>query len=129
MVRVEAVAARRTLWLLSVCQFLMSSVLWAFAPILPVDLAAMPAAPASPAALSIWSGAILGANFLAAAVMAPWWGRVTDRVGPKWMLLRAGVAETIFTALMAFATAFWQLLVLRIGLGLWPGTRWRRRPW
>ncbi|MCL6563192.1 MAG: MFS transporter [Firmicutes bacterium] len=114
-------AARRTLWLLSVCQFLMSSVLWAFAPILPVDLAAMQGAPASPAALSLWSGAILGANFLAAAVMAPVWGRLTDRIGPKWMLIRAGVAETVFTALMAFANAPWQLLLLRIGLGLFAG--------
>jgi DHA1 family multidrug resistance protein-like MFS transporter len=103
-VRVEAVAGRRTIWLLSICQFLMSSVLWAFAPILPVDLATMPAA-----------------NFLAAAVMAPFWGRVTDRVGPKWMLIRAGAAETIFTALMAFATAPWELLALRIGLGLLAG--------
>lgn len=109
------------LWLISLCQFLMSAVLWAFAPILPVDLAAMPGASVSPAAFSLWSGAILGANFLAAAVMAPVWGRLTDRIGPKWMLIRAGVAETVFTALMAFANAPWQLLLLRFGLGLFAG--------
>ena len=71
--------------------------------------------------LSLWSGAIFASNFLMMAIVSPLWGRLADKYGRKPMLLRAaaGMAITIF--LMGFVTAPWQLLALRLLMGLFSG--------
>lgn len=71
--------------------------------------------------LSLWSGSIFASNFLMMAIVSPLWGRLADKYGRKPMLLRAaaGMAITIF--LMGFVTAPWQLLALRLLMGLFSG--------
>jgi DHA1 family multidrug resistance protein-like MFS transporter len=71
--------------------------------------------------LTFWSGAVFSVTFLAMAVVSPWWGRLADRYGRKPMLLRASLGMGIVIFLTGFAVNVYQLLVLRLILGLLSG--------
>src|SRR4028119_555424 len=70
-----------------------------------------------------WAGVINGASGATMALVAPLWGRLSDRMGRKLMLLRATFAAVVVVGSMAFVTGPWQLLVLRLLQGTLPGTR------
>lgn len=72
-------------------------------------------------AVALWSGILLGISPFIAGVMAPLWGRLADRHGPKRMVVGALVAYVVLLALSAAATRVAQLLALRIGVGLFGG--------
>ena len=72
-------------------------------------------------AIATWAGLIYGAAPLAAAFMSPIWGALGDRFGRRLMVLRSMFAIALFVAGMAFATSPFQLLLLRIGQGLFSG--------
>ncbi len=63
----------------------------------------------SHAAIVQWSGIAYGATFLAAAFVAPLWGRLGDRYGRKLMLIRAS---------LGMVTSVWQLVALRLFVGI-----------
>ena len=69
-----------------------------------------------------WAGVINGASGATMALVAPLWGRLSDRMGRKLMLLRATVAAVVVVGSMAFVTGPWQLLVLRLLQGTLTGT-------
>jgi DHA1 family multidrug resistance protein-like MFS transporter len=71
--------------------------------------------------VALWSGVLLTITPLLAALMGPVWGRLADRVGMKIMVTRVILAMTLHWALMYFATSIWQVLALRILLGLFSG--------
>lgn len=65
-----------------------------------------------------WSGVAYGATFLAAALVAPLWGRLGDRYGRKLMLVRASFGMAICMSLMGMVQDVWQLVALRLLVGL-----------
>ncbi|ANL39709.1 multidrug resistance protein MdtG [Rhizobium phaseoli] len=70
------------------------------------------------AAIVQWSGIAYGATFLAAALVAPLWGRLGDIYGRKLMLVRASLGMTVAISLMGMAGNVWQLMALRLFVGL-----------
>jgi MFS family permease len=70
---------------------------------------------------ALWSGVALGVTPALAALCAPLWGRVGDRFGNKLMVQRALFSCIVVMALMARASAPWQLLALRAIQGLLAG--------
>lgn len=71
--------------------------------------------------LNIWSGLIFSSTFVVLAIVSPLWGKLADEKGRKLMLLRASLGMAISISLMAFVTAAWQLLLLRMLLGAFSG--------
>jgi DHA1 family multidrug resistance protein-like MFS transporter len=68
------------------------------------------------------AGLINGASGATMAVVAPLWGKLSDRLGRKLMLLRATLAAAVVVGSMGFVSAPWQLLVLRLLQGTLTGT-------
>lgn len=71
--------------------------------------------------VALWSGVLLTVTPLLAAVLGPLWARLAVRVGMKMMVQRILVAIAIHWGLMYFVTDVWQMLGLRIFLGLFSG--------
>src|SRR5436190_1928631 len=71
--------------------------------------------------IALWSGLILSASPLMAALLGPLWGRLGDRKGMKLIATRATAANAVLWFSMAFAQNVWQLLLLRILLGILGG--------
>jgi len=69
------------------------------------------------ARLELWAGAILSAQFAAAALGNVFWGRVADRLGERRALLFALCGDGIFFFLTAFATTPWLVLTARFLAG------------
>ncbi|AEQ10430.1 multidrug efflux MFS transporter [Brucella melitensis] len=72
----------------------------------------------SHAAIVQWSGIAYGATFLAAAFVAPLWGRLGDRYGRKLMLIRASLGMAVAMSLIGMVTCVWQLVALRLFVGI-----------
>ena len=71
--------------------------------------------------IAFWSGILLSAPPLLAALLGPFWGRVAERTGMKLMVGRVLVTMTVIWALMYFAQDVTQVLILRIVLGIFSG--------
>lgn len=70
---------------------------------------------------ALWTGITLGVTPAIAALCAPLWGRVGDRFGNKLLVQRALLSCIVVMALMARASAAWQLFALRAIQGLLAG--------
>lgn len=73
------------------------------------------------AAVEQWSGIAFGATFLTAAILSPLWGKLADQRGRKLMLLRASLGMAIVMTLMGFAQNVYQLVGLRLLMGMVSG--------
>ncbi|QGN33907.1 MFS transporter [Microlunatus sp. Gsoil 973] len=73
------------------------------------------------ARVTLWSGLTFSATFVTAGLTAPVWGRLGDRYGRKSMLVRASLGMAIVTSAIGLAQDQWQLLVLRLIVGLLGG--------
>ena len=71
--------------------------------------------------IALWSGILLSAPPLLAALLGPFWGRVADRYGMKLMVGRVLVTMTVTWGLMYFASSVYHVLALRILLGIFSG--------
>ena len=111
---------RRTLYAVWIAQTLAIIGFSLRVPFLPFFLKDLGADSADQAA--IWSGLINAGGAGVMAITAPIWGVVSDRYGRKPMVLRSMFAATMTVGLMGFATAPWQLLVLRFIEGAFTGT-------
>lgn len=69
----------------------------------------------------LWAGMIFGANHLFISISSPFWGKLSDKIGPKMVMVPSGVAMAIVYALMAFATTPFHLLLLRCVFGMVSG--------
>jgi DHA1 family multidrug resistance protein-like MFS transporter len=69
----------------------------------------------------LWSGLLIGVSPLLAGALAPAWGRGADRFGGKRVLLGALVAYVVLLGLSAVARNVVELLLLRIGVGIFGG--------
>lgn len=111
----EHVTLRRTdLALLWISQFVNTAGLMALVPIMPLYMASLGA---SDATVGVWAGAAIAAPALPLAITTPLWGRLGDRIGPKWMVVRALVGLCLAMALMAAAGSPLGLLGARIVQG------------
>jgi len=71
--------------------------------------------------IASWSGLLLTISPLLAALLAPVWGRLGDRYGMKIMIERCALALALHWGLFGFAHSTYQLLGLRVMLGLFGG--------
>ncbi|NPV26051.1 MAG: MFS transporter [Firmicutes bacterium] len=71
--------------------------------------------------VKIWAGIVGSINSLFAALSSPFWGKLSDRLGRKPMVVRSCLSITIFSFLTSFAGNIYHLLVLRVLLGFFSG--------
>ncbi len=71
--------------------------------------------------LQWWSSAVYGLPLLGALLSAPYWGRLGDLVGHKYMIMRALLALALTQALMAYVDTPLMLALARLGQGLFAG--------
>ncbi len=71
--------------------------------------------------VAAWAGLLSSVNSGFNAAMAPVWGALGDRFGRKSMMLRAGFFLTLAYLLMAFVTGPYQLLGVRVMIGMLTG--------
>jgi DHA1 family multidrug resistance protein-like MFS transporter len=71
---------------------------------------------------ALWAGLIGFGPAIPATVMGPFWGRIADRIGYRYMLLRAVTCAAILLSLMALAPSPGVLLALRMVQGGLTGT-------
>jgi DHA1 family multidrug resistance protein-like MFS transporter len=74
-----------------------------------------------PSRAALWSGLLFGISPLIGGLLTPFWVMVAERTGNKPMVLRSLISYVILIALMAFCTNVWQLLALRVLLGVFSG--------
>src|SRR5687768_10068242 len=71
--------------------------------------------------VAMWSGLSLGVTPAITALLAPFWGRLSDRFGRKIMVERSLVSFICLMAGMAYATRAWHIFALRAVQGLFAG--------
>ena len=71
--------------------------------------------------VAMWSGLSLGVTPAMTALLAPAWGRVSDRFGRKIMVERSLISFILLMAGMAYATRAWHIFALRAVQGLFAG--------
>lgn len=106
---------RRNLWLLCAAQFIVNAGFSLIMPFLPYYVQSMGV---QGHAVEIWTGVIFSVTFVSAAIALPFWGQLSDRTGRRPMMLRSCIGMGLITALMGLTTAPWQLVGLRLLLGL-----------
>ncbi|MCG6920255.1 MAG: MFS transporter, partial [Acidobacteria bacterium] len=74
-----------------------------------------------PETAALWAGILIGVSPLLAGLLAPVWGRLADRHGHKGVAVKVLVAYVALLAFCAAVTRVEQLLVLRVGLGVFGG--------
>ena len=110
---------RRNQWVMAAAVFVVFSGFAFVLPFLPLYVHELGVADEERAAL--WAGILIGISPLLAGLMAPVWGRMADRRGAKRVALRALASYVVLLFLSAFVSSVGQLLVLRIGVGLFGG--------
>ncbi|MGE5674443.1 MAG: MFS transporter [Mycobacterium leprae] len=71
--------------------------------------------------VATWAGALGAVNAAGMMIMSPIWGALGDRVGRKAMMLRAGGFLSLAYALMSLVQGPWQLLGVRVMIGMLTG--------
>lgn len=99
--------------------FLSVTSLCVIAPLLPFFLRELGAT--SQTSALTWSGFALAAPALSYSVTAPLWGRLGDRWGQKWMVVRALAGLALTLILMGYAQTPFQFLLLRLLQGAFGG--------
>jgi MFS family permease len=114
----SATADRRNLRLLWVGQFINTAGLMMLVPIMPFYVQGMGID--GLAEVQTWAGVAIAAPALTLTVTTPLWGRLGDRIGRKWMVVRALAGLAAAMVVMASATSPVLLLAGRLlqgGLG------------
>ena len=112
-------AWRVTLWAMVAVQTIMSLSFTFLSPVMPLYLPQLGVE--TDFHLYLWSGFLGSVTSLVAAFTSPMWGRLSDRLGRKLMVLRSAFAISICTALMGLALNVWHLLAARLLMGAFAG--------
>ncbi len=112
-------AWRVTLWAMVAVQVIMSLSFTFLSPVMPLYLPELGIE--TDFHLYLWSGLLGSVTSLVAAFTSPIWGRMSDRMGRKLMVLRSAFAISICTALMGLALNVWHLLAARLLMGAFAG--------
>ena len=75
-----------------------------------------------PEQIQIWTGVLAAIPGFALAIMAPVWGMLADRIGKKWMMIRALSAAVLVLFGMGMAQNVWHLAFWRLMQGTFTGT-------
>lgn len=75
-----------------------------------------------PAMINVFVGILNSAPAITMALIAPVWGKLSDRYGRKPMIIRAMASASVILTLMGLAQNVNQLIVLRAMQGLFTGT-------
>lgn len=113
----SASAHRRNLLVLVACEATVTASLTLVVPFLPLHIGDLGVGPAE---RQLWAGLALVAPAVALAVASPLWGRVGDRLGRRWMIVRALVGIGVALLAMAVVTnpaAFVACRLVQGGLG------------
>ncbi|MBS0560155.1 MAG: MFS transporter [Proteobacteria bacterium] len=110
---------QRTLWMMVGIQCVMTGSFTIISPILPLFLPDLGVH--DPQAIDLWTGVLNGTTSFVAALVSPLWGRLSDRKGRKLMLLRSGIAISVFTVLMGLAHTVWEFFGYRAAMGAFAG--------
>ena len=70
---------------------------------------------------ALWSGLSLGVTPALTALLAPFWGRLSDRFGRKSMVERSLASLVVIMASMAYVTRPWHVFALRVVQGVFAG--------
>lgn len=111
---IEARRRQTNLRLLWVSQFVNTAGLMMLAPIMPLHMDRLGAGPET---VGLWAGAAVAVPALPLALTTPFWGRLGDRVGRKWMVVRALVGLSLAMGVMAMATSPFGFIVARLMQG------------
>lgn len=71
--------------------------------------------------VALWSGLSLGVTPAMTAMLAPFWGRLSDKFGRKIMVERSLVSFILLMGGMAYVTEAWHVFALRAVQGLFAG--------
>jgi DHA1 family multidrug resistance protein-like MFS transporter len=71
--------------------------------------------------IALWSGLSLGVTPALTALVAPFWGRLGDRVGKKLMVERSLLSFVVVMTALAYVTRAWHVVALRAVQGLFAG--------
>lgn len=71
--------------------------------------------------LELWTGVVFAITFLAAALIAPFWGSMADKYGRKPMMLRAGICLSVAYFLYFIVQNPYELILVRVMEGLLAG--------
>lgn len=74
-----------------------------------------------PARAALWSGLLFGISPLIGGLLTPFWVSIAQRTGNKPMVMRSLLSYVVLITLMGLCTNIWQLLALRILLGVFSG--------
>lgn len=110
---------QRNLWVCACGSFATIVAMTLLIPFLPVYVRELGVS--SSDAVLRWSGIAYAATFFTAALTAPLWGALGDRFGRKSMLIRASLGMAIAMSLIGLAQTVWQLVALRLLVGLLGG--------
>lgn len=105
---------RRSLWLIWIALFVSNVGFSLVMPFLPLYVQSMGVTGHS---VELWTGAIFAATYISAAVVLPYWGRLSDRTGRRAIMIGASLAQGVVVTLMGLVTHPWQLMALRLALG------------
>jgi len=72
----------------------------------------------SSAHVGLMTGVVFGITGVVNAAFAPFWGKKSDRIGPRKILRRSLMGITLISLPQAFVTNIYQLIILRGGLGV-----------
>lgn len=101
---------------------LMSSSYTMLIPFLPIYLDKELGA--SRESLSMWSGLVFAISFAISAFAAPLWGKLSDKMGKKPMIIRSSILIAITYFLAGIVTTPFELFLVRafqgVAAGLWP---------
>lgn len=106
---------RRNLYIVWTAQFIAMIGMSGCIPFLPLYIRDLGVK--DPVAAQWWSGLIYSAPFFISVLITPLWGIVGDRVGRKFMVVRALFGLMIAIGLMGFARNVWDLFFLRLMQG------------
>lgn len=108
-----------TLWTMVAVQLIMSSAFTFLSPVLPLFLPHLGVRTLGE--VEFWTGLLASMTSFIAAFAAPIWGKMSDRLGRKLMVLRSAFAIGVCTLLMGFSESVWHLLALRALMGAFAG--------
>jgi len=110
---------KKNLYICCAASFIVSIGMSQMAPILPLYITELGVE--DPSDIARWAGIVFGCNFTSLAIFSPIWGRLSDKVGRKPMILRASGWLGIIMLGMGFAQSVWHLVILRLMQGCLSG--------
>jgi DHA1 family multidrug resistance protein-like MFS transporter len=119
MPRSEPESWQRNVWALALVVFTAFVGFQFLSPFLPLYVHELGVT--DPAQMAIWSGVLMAVTPAVSALLGPLWGRLSDRVGRKIMLIRSLAGFVVIIAAMGLVTSVYQLFVARLLQGVFAG--------